>query len=181
MRSEGLAFSMVELARRAGVSPATPYNLFGTKSAILYALLNQSADRIFATTAIRVSDDPVVLMLQAADGLAQVMTSDATFYRPLYAYLLGIEDRVWRPAFMDRSRAYWLAAFDSLGDQPFGIPRETLGQLLLVQALGCAELWIHEDIANDEFARELRRASAAVLLGVAPDGASDLLRTQLLA
>ncbi len=36
--------SMRELARRAGVSQATPYNLFGTKRAILLAVLQDVED-----------------------------------------------------------------------------------------------------------------------------------------
>lgn len=35
-------FSMLTLASKAKVSPATPYNLFGSKGSILYTLLNRS-------------------------------------------------------------------------------------------------------------------------------------------
>jgi AcrR family transcriptional regulator len=42
----GTDFPMLALAERAEVSPTTPYNLFGSKAGVLYALLNRTMDQI---------------------------------------------------------------------------------------------------------------------------------------
>ena len=44
--SHAVTFSVGELAARSGSSVASLYNLIGTKSTILYALLNATLDRI---------------------------------------------------------------------------------------------------------------------------------------
>lgn len=180
--SGGTDFSMLDLARQAGVSPATPYNLFGTKSGIFYALLNRSADRMFAVTAgAPPASSPEAGTLAAADTLAHILTSDPVFYRPLYGFLMGVPDPEWRPPFIERARAFWLSAFPAGAERPLGLDRTLLAQLLVTQALGCIEMWVHREIEEGALACELKRSVAAVLLGLRnKTDASPLLRKILL-
>ncbi len=173
-RSESVAFSMLELADAAGVSPATPYNLFGSKSAILYALLNGSADRIFAA-AHAPRGNAVDRALAAAAALADVLSADPGFYRPLYAYLLGVEDATWRPPFMTRAHEYWVAPFATSSGLTMVLDAAVLGDLLVTQALGCVEMWVHREIDDHGLATELRRSCSAILLGIASDDARAAL------
>lgn len=159
------SFSMLELAKVAGLSAATPYNLFGTKGAILYALLNRSADNIFAA-ATALHGTATNRVVQAAEALAEVLAGDPTFYRPLYAYLMGVVDARWRPAFMARAHDYWASAF--LGDPHLqsAIHPMIVADLLVTQALGCVELWVHCEIEDGSLSVELCRSTGVVLLSV---------------
>lgn len=171
-----IGFPMTELAKRAGVSPTTPYNLFGTKSAILYALLHCSADSMFSDVGQTTDGDALAGTIRAAESLANVLTGDPAFYRPLYAYLMGVPDPNWRPAFIARAREYWLRAFAPDEKLLLGLRRDQLGNLLVVQALGCVEMWVHQELKDNELKTELRRAVAAVLLGLVPLEAQAELR-----
>ena len=177
----GTDFSMLELARLAGVSPATPYNLFGTKSGILYALLNRSADRMFSVAAsLPSATSPEVGTMAVADTLAHILTSDPVFYRPLYGFLMGVPDREWRPPFIERARAFWLSAIPTEEERPFGLSRSRIAQLLVVQALGCIEMWVHGEIEDSALAHELKRPVAAILLGLTHDADASLHLRQTL-
>lgn len=87
-------FSMAVLATRAGFSSqTTPYNLFGTKAGVLYALLNRSADRIFELHHDHARHaNAWQRALAAADALADAIVGDPDFLRPLYAFLFGVAD-----------------------------------------------------------------------------------------
>ena len=170
-------FSMIELATGAGLSLATPYNLFGTKSAILYALLNQSADRIFTNAAPVTEGSLTAQTLASAAALAEVLSGDPVFYRPLYAFLMGVPNAAWRPAFIARSRQYWARPFAATGvvrTMPVSI--DIVTDLLVVQALGCVEMWVHCEIDDANLGIELRRACAAILLGLVAEAEHELLR-----
>lgn len=158
-------FSMLDLAKAAGVSPATPYNLFGGKSAILYALLNRSADSIFTAAATH-KESNADRVLDAADALARVLAGDPAFYKPLYAYLMGVMDASWRPAFMSRAHQYWAGAFMVDPASGTAIAPLIIADLLVTQALGCVELWVHGEIADAALSTELQRSAGAVVLGI---------------
>lgn len=161
-----VSFSMIELAKASGLSLATPYNLFGTKSAILYALLNLSADKIFASNSIQDGLSTGDRVLAAAGGLSNVLSSDPDFYRALYAFLMGVPDPTWRPAFIARSRLYWTAPLIHSAIDLLPIDNAIIADLLVVQALGCVEMWVHREIGDHQLDTELRRSCCAVLLGV---------------
>lgn len=177
-----IGFSMLDLAQKAEVSPATPYNLFGTKSAILYALLNRSADRMFDAAEPPRGSDPVKRALGAARALAEVLASDPNFYRPLYSFLMGVPDDRSRPGFIARARAYWAAPFEQPSDQAaWPVDSRIMGDLLIVQALGCVEMWVHRDLDGAGLAVELHRSCSAALLGLAAADHQTMLLEYVLA
>src|SRR6201993_775251 len=83
----GTGFSMRALAEESEVSLATPYNLFGSKSGVLYALLNASLDRVDRAAITFSSSNAVERVLEVAGIAADVYTRDAAFYRPLMQFL----------------------------------------------------------------------------------------------
>lgn len=152
----GTDFSMVRLAELAGVSPTTPYNLFGTKGGILYALLNQSADIVYSEARQPSGATALERLRDAAHGLAAVLVRDPSFYKPLYTFLLAIPDPVSRPAFTRRSQEYWRDALT--GDGPCDIAHAELDRLanrLRFHALGCVEVWVHGELADESFGPEM--------------------------
>src|SRR5947207_5836118 len=103
----GTAFSMRALADRAEVSLATPYNLFGSKAGVLYALLNASLDRVSQAAHTFSSADPTERVLEVAGIAADVYARDPAFYRPLMRFLIGARDVAHRSKFIARSLERW--------------------------------------------------------------------------
>lgn len=82
LREVGVAgTSMTLIAKRAGVSPATPYNLFGTKTGILAAVFDQDL-RSFESSIVNLrSIDALDRLFKAIGMAAALYKSDPDFYR----------------------------------------------------------------------------------------------------
>ncbi|MGE3599548.1 MAG: TetR/AcrR family transcriptional regulator [Dehalococcoidia bacterium] len=176
------SFSMVALAEKAGVSPATPYNLFGSKASVLYTLLSRSLDGIFAGAAgLDLESDPFQQVLNAADAAGRFFASDPKYYRPLYQYLLGVIDPVHRPAYMDRALEYWRRALQAMRDAGFLTERERDAMALgiVIHIVGALDLWVHGDFDSDEFRAHVTRGVLLLLLHVADERSSAQLMRKL--
>ncbi len=176
-------FSMITLAQRAGLSPATPYNLFGSKSAILYALLTVSADRFFnSPKRTLAAADPYQHFIRAADGLADVLSRDPAFYRPLYRFLFGVVDPVYRPAFMELAHSYWLEAtirLSRMGVLPPYVSHKDLARQFVVQAVGAIDMWVQFEVDEAQMGALLRQGACVLLLGMAHGDNHKALLAQL--
>jgi AcrR family transcriptional regulator len=179
--SGGTDFSMLALAEEAGVSPATPYNLLGSKVGVLWALLNYSLDTVLERLSLlREPSDPFERVVQAAALGAEVFTSEADFYRPLYRFLLGCGDPVNRPQFMDRALAYWMHSttlLNQLGYLRAPIDQAELSREMEIHFLGVLDLWVQHELDDDEFEAQIVFGTALMLLAVADDpGRAKLMK-----
>jgi len=159
----GTDFTMVSVADKAEVSPATPYNLFGSKNGVLYALLNRSLDEVFAG-AVRFTASPLEHPVEAGDIAADLFARDPVFYRPLFLVLLGVRDEIHRPRFMERSLDYWKHALEGVGG---ALDADDLARALLVHFAGVLELWIHGDLDEAGFRAQISYGTALHMLGFA--------------
>lgn len=166
-------FSMAVLAKRARLSGPTPYNLFGSKSGVLYALLNRSLESVLRRQGrSRVDPDPVAQVMAAARIAADVFAEDPAFYRPLYQFLLGVSDPAHRPRFLDRSLGYWqraLSALDKAGQMPTPLARDALARQLVTHFIGALDLWVQSEIDDDEFRTQIAYGTGLLLLGLTND------------
>lgn len=177
-------FSMAVLAERASLSGPTPYNLFGSKGGILYALLNRSVDGLFSDIARGrgKSTDPVEMVLHAAQTAGDEFASDPRFYRPLYQFLLGIHDPVHRPAYMDRALFYWKQALLHLaeaGQLPDVISHDQIARMMVVNTLGALDLWVQSELDDDQFRAQVLYGTAVLLYSVANAAQRDHLSARL--
>ena len=77
-------FSMRTLAERAGVSIATPYNLFGSKQAILLAVLND--DLVAYEQALgRLTADAIDVLFESQALVSKLVRHEPDFYRNMIA------------------------------------------------------------------------------------------------
>ncbi len=165
----GAGFSMVQLAQRAGVSPATPYNLLGSKSEVLRRVVQDE----FASFAARldglVAPDPLDRLLGAVDLVVVHYTAEPAFYRGLYAAMIGVEANLLRDAMGAEGQQLWgelvSAAMDEGVLQRWLSP-EDFTALLLRTIAATVEAWLAEDWPNPRFATEMRRASRLMVLGL---------------
>ena len=172
-RHGGTGFSMHELAEASELAPKTLYNLFGSKSAILYELLNRSVDEVVRETLPSLSEDPVDGPLEAARRVSAVFVRDPAIMKPLYQFLLGVPDPERRPQFMARAIEFWRAVLDRSVRRGHLTERRA-GQLareLLIHTVGTLDLWIHGELDDDAFRAQIAYGSTLLFLQVAPPSA----------
>ncbi|GAB3382269.1 TetR/AcrR family transcriptional regulator [Spongiibacter taiwanensis] len=164
----GTDFTMRALAAEAGVSPATPFNLFGSKESILYDLLLQSLDTFFNYGLNLKSTTPIDRALEAADIAVDLFVLDQEFLRPLYRFLLGVNDPKARPVFLQRSLTFWQLALETTPPEHAATNNPEITAIahgLLAHILGLLDVWVHQDISDEQFRLLMRRG---VLLQVWP-------------
>ena len=166
--SAGTSFSMRALAEESEVSLATPYNLFGSKGGVLYALLNASLDKVDHATHTFRSSDPIERVLEVAGVAADVYARDRAFYQPLMQFLLGVREVTHRPRFIARSLALWqrtVQAASRHGLLAANVAVDPLARQLMINFAGVLELWIHEELDEDGLRDQALYGSTLLLLG----------------
>lgn len=167
LRDGKAEFSMRDLATEAGVSFATPFNQFGSKAAIMFAL---SARRIalmqkkFAQAAR--PDTAMHRVLLAVDIAASVMLSAPAVNRAVMAALGAPSDELGNVS--SRSAALWAEALgDGSGLLPATRPLAltVLPSQLAVAFRGVLSFWTVGEIPDRLLKTRARAAAATVLLG----------------
>lgn len=175
----GTAFSMRALAGAAEVSLATPYNLFGSKGGVLYALLNASLERVDRAAHTFSSSTPVERVLEVVGIAADVYARDAAFYRPLMQFLLGARDGEHRPRFIEQGLRRWTRTVQAAVRHDLLTPSADVGLLarqLMINFIGVLDLWIHEELDEDAFrAQSLYGATLLVLAKARPEARARLI------
>ena len=178
----GTDFPMRRLAEESEVSLVTPYNLFGSKSGVLYALLNDSLERLDRAVDVRPSAKPVDAVLELAGIAADIYASDAAFYRPLIQFLLGVPDPEHRPRSVEQSLLRWTRTVDAAVDGgllPATVDRELLARQLLTTFVGVLEFWIQGDLDDDAFRAQSLYGSTLLVLALASPAARPRLLERL--
>jgi AcrR family transcriptional regulator len=99
--------SMRALAAKAGVSLATPYNLFGSKRAIVLAVLDDV--RIYQDRFAHLrATDPLERLFTAVDLAIEFYVSDPQFYRTLWAAVFDTSDDVRREIYNWKRNDFWM-------------------------------------------------------------------------
>jgi AcrR family transcriptional regulator len=184
-RTGGTAFSMRTLADEANVSLATPYNLFGSKGGVLYALLNASLEKVDSaadTFSSSSSSGPVARVLEIAGIAADLYVRDATFYRPLMQFLLGARDVEHRPRLLEQSLRRWTRTVHAAvrhGLLAESVDVALLARQLMINFIGVVDLWVHEELDEEAFrAQSLYGSTLLVLANARPEARPSLLERQ---
>lgn len=166
-------FSMEQLARHAGISPHTVYNLVGSKAAVLYILLNRALDRMAeARVAVPAPRDPFDVIFDAGDIIIDIYAARPNFFQPLLRFLFGVKDVEYRPAFMRRSYEHWRIAVSELslaGLLSGGLTEIDMSRDLQMFFTGALEYWVLGEIDADEFRAQVRHGFSLRLLALSID------------
>lgn len=184
------ALSTRALAKAAGVTQPTLYNLIGSKEAIVKALLLETAERI-ASHAYAVDQDDLIGWLDALIGrVAAIAREDETYYRA--AVIAGDRDA---DLFAEPDGAEDLDALHLVGARAIAVYRAICGAQIergrLRGTVGAAELaaalwgafrvtlrdWAYGLITLEVFERKLRSSHRLILAA----DAAPALRRRLLA
>jgi len=163
--------SMRALAARAGVSLATPYNLFGSKRAIVVAVLQdvRAFEERFSSLA---ANDPVDRIFRAVDLHVDFYLADPDFYKTVWSALFDTSDDVRTIIFSPRRDAFWLRLLGQAAAVGAIRPEIDLGLLLtpLEQVFRASILaWVVGDVRPALLAPTTRLGYAIILSGVAGD------------
>lgn len=183
LRETGAAdLSMRALALRAGVSQATPYNLFGSKRALLVSVLEDIRDfgKFFAGSA---GLPPLERILHAAALAVGYYERDPDFYRVLWRTILGSDAPDDRSAIFNPKRdAFWLQLLQDAADT--GHLRPGIGAPALLHALDAAFRgtmldWVIGELPTADLQRRIGLAYVLVLRGAASVSGLGLLEAPL--
>jgi AcrR family transcriptional regulator len=179
IRSTGsVGLSMRALARRAEVSLATPYNLFGSKGAVLAELglavlkkLEREMD------AIR-SRDPIEDVLHIAELGANTYASDPRFYRVLMGVLTASARGLHDDAITGGSMRLWQRPVEAAVEAGLlrdDVDSEFFARDLVITFLGVLDLWVRGVLDGDAMRIHILYAFTLVLLGVSTDASRPKL------
>ncbi|MEZ6001131.1 TetR/AcrR family transcriptional regulator [Hyphomonas sp.] len=147
--------SMRLIASRAGVSIATAYNLFGSKQAVVLAVLEdrQNFKERFASLKAR---NPIDLVFAAHELAVSYYTHDPEFYRPLWRALLDSSGKsdmsIVPPERQAETRAAWRTVLLQARDDGYLDKDESIEWLersLTHSATGAMLSWATEALSTE--------------------------------
>lgn len=174
----GTGFSMLQLAERAGVSPATPYNLLGSKSGLLRLIVADEFTSFVERLAALPPGSPLSHLLAATQAVVAHYTADPAFYRGLYRAAGGTEGGELRTLMQREGRQLWRQMVEAAIASRELRPAVDAGALtdVLLRSIGAnTEAWLAEHWTPGKFAREMALTCHLLFAGLAQ---ADLLATE---
>lgn len=176
--------SMRELARRAEVSVATSYNLFGSKRAVVMAVLEDERDFVQKYHKLNVADtiERIFVAYELAYGY---FVQDPDFYQPLWRALLtaGVKEDdtgLVSPERQAQTRAAWHALLIAAQEEGLLSPDMPVGPLertLSHMAGGTLLSWATGTLETEDLMASVGLGYAMILSAAAtPEGRSRLER-----
>lgn len=161
--------SMRGLAARAGVSLATPYNLFGSKRAIVVAVLQDVREFQERFATLRIAD-PLERIFAALDLSIDFYVGDPDFYRTLWAAVFDFSDGVRGEILNPQRDAFWQSLVDDAARAGVVTDDIHTGWLLRqMEALLRSTMydWAVGGLTAAQLAPATRHGYALILLGAA--------------
>lgn len=161
--------SMRALAARAGVSLATPYNLFGSKRAILLAVLDDIR-AFFDRFSQQRSTEPLDRLFTAVDICVEMYVADPVFNRAIWAALFDPSDDFRSQIFNSKRAAFWQGLVKDVADAGALAADVDVGQLFraLDRSFSATMLdWVTGELSDAQLGPAVRYGYALVLCGAA--------------
>jgi AcrR family transcriptional regulator len=169
IRADGeVSFSMRTLADRAGLSLATPFNLFGSKTAVLVALVDRALDAQAVRLAAARGLEPIERVIALGERGVRAYTRDEAFYRPLFGAIAEVSSRGAPPGLLERATDLWREALrdaDAAGLLDARFDLELLARLLHLQFRAALLNWAAREIDGGAWLLEVRYGLSVVMLG----------------
>jgi AcrR family transcriptional regulator len=177
--------SMRMLAQRAKVSLSTPYNLFGSKRAVVLAVLEDERD--FAKRFRKLNSGNSIERIFGAHELAfSYYTGDPDFYRTLWRALLstsGQDDTgLATPERLAQTRAIWLGLLANAARDGFlskDVPVELIVQTMAQISGGALLSWAVGSLSTSALTPTVGIGYALCLNGASNRSGRDLLRSKM--
>jgi len=173
---------MRRLAEAAGVSQATPYNLFGTKRRIFLALYQELNDDLLARIKASDARDALDRMYEAIRLMARTLAAEPGFFRALIAVIYSSDAEDADIGTADPAVALWTELMRALAeerliDPEIDLPAFTRNFVYLVG--GALMDWTDGRIDADTLETAVRYGFTLAALAVATAPARPRLRRVL--
>lgn len=183
IRDTGSAgFSMSELAERAGVSSATPYNLVGSKSQLLRFLIRDEFEQFNLKLISRLKGGALDRLFIAVDLIVEHYTADPEFYFGIYRSSVSGDALELQPVLNGEGLKFWSAmiqhAMDS-GELARTVAAPTLTKLFLRFIGAVVYGWLLEQWGVKKFREQMRLASRLLFLGLLPSDKTQAMVASL--
>lgn len=162
-------FSMRDLATEAGVSFATPFNQFGSKTAIMHALSGRRIDTMAARfAALSPPADAAGRVLMAIDTAVAVMLEEPEINRAVMGWLGTASPSPGKV--LAHSTTLWSLALGA-GEGLIAAERQralrALPQQLAFAFRGVLSFWTAGELSDTDLAAQARAVAQTLLLGFA--------------
>ena len=178
--------SMRMIAKRAGVSLTTPYNLFGSKHAVVLAVFEDERDFIVRFGRLE-ADNALDRIFAAHDLGMSYFLEDPVFYRALWKALLNTQGNdstgLATPDRLQRSRAAWRALIEDAQDE--GLMARSVTSDMMERALsnasnGAMLAWAMGVLPTAALAETAALGYALALRGAATPAGAAILQARIL-
>lgn len=166
LREGETGMTMRAMAAQAGVSPATPYNLFGSKQAILQAIYDEDYLAYSRYFEGRASKDPLIRIFDIADISIEYFERQPDFYRALLGILQRnsgseVDSASWslRRGYLRKLLQDCVASGHLRDDTPVDLATSAL--LRIFKAI--SQEWVEGGLTLDDWRNELGISIGLVL------------------
>lgn len=167
-RDDG-SFSMPELAKRAGVSLATPYNLFGSKAAVLAQVFERLVRGFRRDSAWMEGLPASERVLGVVDRLVIAYEDQGRLFRNLWKALYGLDLAEHRQLNLSLSHEIVHPLVASLAADRLiltDVPADAIETTLVRLFDASFEMWAAQDWTPSQLRTQLRTGFALVFLGL---------------
>jgi AcrR family transcriptional regulator len=168
IRAEGIdSLTMRRLADEAEVSLRTPYNLFGSKTDVLIALLDDAQLQLSPLGSAAGEGPAIDQLLEALARTEAFFASDEEYYRGIYQAIMTSDHPEAREAGVMRAittAQLLMARAVELGELAPHTNSAALGRHLAIQLLAVLGMWGWGFFPNRESIAQVRRGWLAELL-----------------
>lgn len=176
-RDDG-SFSMPELAKRAGLSLATPYNLFGSKAAVLGRVFESLVRGFNRDSSWMAGLSASERICGVVDRLVAAYDEQGRLFRNLWKALYGLDLSEHRQLNLSLSNEIVHPLVVSLawdGLIPADVPLPAIENTLVRLFDASFEMWAAQDWSTPRLHAELRSGFALVFLGLVEPRERDRL------
>lgn len=180
--NDGGNFSMQELALRAELSLATPYNLFGSKLVILQEVFRAESEGFHKKSIELRAGAPVESVMATVENMVSVFARKPHFYRGLTRSLMMLSADDFRGSILPISEAMFRPLVDGLiqdGAIAIHIPAAVISTHLLRVFNSTFLLWASQAWDENTFRRELKTGFVLSFLGLFAGESRELLLAAL--
>jgi AcrR family transcriptional regulator len=175
-------FSMRTLAEQAGVSIATPYNLFGSKQAIMYAVLDDDLE-VYQKRLAGLHVDRVEIFFKAVSLATSLYATEPAFYRAVLSAVYNDGGTEYRSMFGGPRHAMWRGFVQGAVDAGFLDTEVDVDALAITLAhifFSCILEWAAGELSLAELEVRTQYGFALTLLAMATPASAKRLRERAL-
>jgi len=141
---------VIDIAQRAGVAPATVYNLVGARDEVLRAVLDDAVDDLSARLEPADPSRPSESIVSVLTTAAHVLRGDARAYRRAIGAMSDVGDRGWLTTTVGDVLEVRLTAVGAAFDG--SIPLARLAETINIGFRGVLISWSYGHVTDEELA-----------------------------